>query len=508
MDDKRAERIKKKLEKYLAIYDLPQHNAGSYHLNWNPPSISTANIGRIEQFYNLDLPVEYKSFLNKIGNGGLGPTYYPLFSLQLSILKSSIKDIQKPFPLHGTWLRCGTRENYYADWEEGDPSYEQCFEKDKNDLLWAKLVNEDDQMDDYIYDLKGEDEETDGTLFIGESGCGINFHLVLNGKHKGEVWNCRDGGMGPVSSDFLSFIEEWLDNRLEEENQHSIRYYIDMHDLKKARQILNKIKTWEDPINNSGHLDVMEALIVAKEKGEGYRVSGLEKILNEEAPVVRVNDLLKSCTDQFHWALYSTLKEFTHLEFQENKRKLLDNEIFKWEFDYALGEANKILSLIPKCNPILYAVSLFYLEMEDFVNFNEWFKKIECNSYYIENMKGCLALENKDFELARQCFEKSRSLKEGWLPSLSNLGLSYAYLGKYDESKKLFNQVIEHDPNYEWSYVGLAINNLLQNKIPEAIKELKIAVAEKGHEPWRVVKDPIWIKCYGNSEFQRLLGEL
>lgn len=215
MDNSRINIIKEKIRKYKLIFGLSKHTKGKEkEYNWSPKPISISEIRSVEKYHNINLPNEYKLFLTKIGNGGLGPTYYPLYSLKESIQYSETPYFKNKFPLEKLWLRCGTQKTWesqgYTD------SYEETQKSCINDLIFAEMLNEKDCVKNCIYDLPEKCIETDGTLLIGESGCGLDFHLVLNGKFRGEIWHSRVGGMGSYSSNYLSFIEEWLDYYLED----------------------------------------------------------------------------------------------------------------------------------------------------------------------------------------------------------------------------------------------------------------------------------------------------
>ncbi|WP_422857772.1 tetratricopeptide repeat protein [Flagellimonas sp. S174] len=503
--------IKEKLKQYQSIYGFPLKG---HQYDWSPDPISLNQIQQIEEYYEIDLPYEYKLFLSTIGNGGLGPTYYPLYALNKSIQTFNLSSFKSQFPLDKLWLRCGTKESFYKNWDLEDfndkdlPLYEDCLDDCKNDLIWAGILKEDDSVEEYIYDLQDNYEETDGTLRIGHSGCGLDFHLVLNGKHRGEVWHNRRGGMVPHSANFFSFIEEWLGSILEKANDKTLDYYISNNKLNEAQLALDKLKDTADIAYTNNKLILLEALIVAKEKKELPRVQQLEKLLQETNPISRAINLLSSSRNHFYESVYDSLEEFTHSEFQEKKGELLKSGVFDWEFNYALNQAKKMLSILPQCDIITVEISIFYYGLGDFEKFQEWDKKVKENTLFSENVRGCYALYmTKDYKKASKLFKKALSIKEDWLPALSNLGLAYAYLARYTDAEELFHKLIQEHPDYEWSYVGLAENYLLQGKISEAIDLLKIAISEKAYDVWRVVKDPIWMKCYNHPKYQELMEE-
>ncbi|WP_222981819.1 tetratricopeptide repeat protein [Flagellimonas meishanensis] len=516
MHKNRIQKIKEKLQKFRFVYGTLKYNSTeAYKYDWDPHPISISEIELTENYYHIHLPIEYKIFLSEIGNGGLGPSSYPLLHLNKSIQTSGVNRIGKKFPLHRLWLRCGTKEHYYRDWEPEDfldedlPTYEDFLAQCRNDLISAEMLEEDDPMDNYIYDLPLGSKETDGTLFLGTSGCGLDFHLILNGEHTGEVWHCRNGGMGPVSTDFLSFIENWLDLRLEKVSSKTVYYYINRNNFTEARFALENLKNTADVSYTNDTLILLEGLIAAKEKNQSSVVLQMEGLLKKTLPISRVNHLMKDCVARFYDTLYSTLEAYTYQEFLKQKKSLLANGVFNWEFDHALARAKKIQPLIPQNNVVTSEIALFYYNMGDFEKFREWDKKIKKDNLFSYNLKGCYALDvTKDFENAVGLFKKALSIKENWLPARSNLGLAYAHSGRFEEAEQLFFQLIEDSPDYSWSYVGLATNYLLQGKLSEAMEQLKIAVLDKDHDAWRIVGAPIWAKCYHLTEYQNLFREV
>jgi hypothetical protein len=507
--------IKQKLKEYQAIKGVPNHHSSkTWEYNWNPATISIDQVKKLEDYYKIEIPKEYKLFLTEIANGGLGPTYYPLYDLHKSIEKSIPEYTTCSFPLKKPLLRVGTKETFYEEnyksktLEEIEESYKLRLKFCYEDMLNSGIIMEADNIEEYIYDLPEGVYETDATLFIGESGCGLDFYLVLKGEHSGEVWHSREGGIGPYSSSFLSFIEDWLDAGLNIPSKKAVLYYIENNQLEKAKIFLKDLnKNPENITYVNDELVILGAMINAVEKSEFKRFEKLKKIIEDKNQLSTINYLLKECTNHFYESLDSLLEDYTYEEFEEKKKALLKSGIFDWEFNYALNEANKILAIIPESATTKLDVTLFYFNMKNYEKYLEWDKNNNTENLFVENTRGCFALDNGEAKKATIYFKNALKIKENWLPGISNLALAYSFLGKYEKAELILKDLIDKNPNYEWSYLGMALNCLLQEKFTEGFEWLHEAVIDKSFELWQVASDPVWSKWTNYPEYKKIVKE-
>jgi len=142
-----------------------------------PPPLAEADIARFERLRGVTLPVEYRAFVQDLGNGGKGPPAYGLCGLgELpSDFNWPAPELSKPFPFTKAWV-----------WEHGDVSAEGT-----------------------------KAEITHGILILGTDGCGQYWALVVNGTASGQVWMLTDVGITPLgpSMTFLEWYEAWLDGK-------------------------------------------------------------------------------------------------------------------------------------------------------------------------------------------------------------------------------------------------------------------------------------------------------
>ena len=139
-------------------------------------------IATLERAKGIALPDEYREFLLRIGNGGNGPPYYGLARVgevaddmtnAEQEIFSSLSRVARPFPFTQTWC-----------WEEDEICREGTSEQ--------------------VYD---------GSIYLGNDGCGQYWLLIVTGAERGKVWMICGEGICPTSPkrDFLTWMEDWLD---------------------------------------------------------------------------------------------------------------------------------------------------------------------------------------------------------------------------------------------------------------------------------------------------------
>ncbi len=146
------------------------------------PCLPEASIADFERKHGVRLPGEYRAFLLHVGNGGVGPPDYGLARLGeiASDLSPNEKKrwmdfprIAEPFPFSKTWC-----------WERGDKTNE------------------------------GTREQVDcGSIYLGNDGCGMYWHLIVTGPDRGRVWQLTGEGITPTvpKRNFLEWYEDCLD---------------------------------------------------------------------------------------------------------------------------------------------------------------------------------------------------------------------------------------------------------------------------------------------------------
>ncbi|BCY07776.1 SMI1/KNR4 family protein [Actinoplanes sp. L3-i22] len=122
-----------------------------------------------ESEHGVTLPEPYRTFVAEVSDGShVGPPDYGLVAL--ADLPSdwgpgrSERVLARPFPLTTEWLWEGDDE------EPDDERLEQTF--------------------------------NDGSVVLGTDGCGLYWHLVVTGPHRGQVWMISGEGAIPFGAEF------------------------------------------------------------------------------------------------------------------------------------------------------------------------------------------------------------------------------------------------------------------------------------------------------------------
>jgi len=188
MGDTWINQVRVKLAK-LAKLDADKRvfGADTHEYKLNQP-ISINALERFERAHQLQLPADYRSFLHKVGNGGVGPAYglAPLAPWQPEEFDDSGRpaDPAMPFRLTESWRPVDEDGNENAPPGPADAN------------------------------------PYDGCMFLAEIGCGYLYFLVINGERSGQVWadyTAGDGELCAVFDSFREWYESWLDAELAEQ---------------------------------------------------------------------------------------------------------------------------------------------------------------------------------------------------------------------------------------------------------------------------------------------------
>ena len=207
MDTERINRIKDKLQ-HLSELDSEHSIFGSetHKYELNPPK-TEGELQTFEQKHQIRLPIEYRTFLKEVGNGGAGPYYglEPLEHGRFTDLDSRnedwLIDLSAPFPHTERW------NMDFGPVPEEDTPEEQEY--------WRK-------RDEEYFD----DKWIKGMLRVSNFGCGVSMNLIVNGTEFGNIWvddRGNDQGIYPDPYfevdhrlNFLDWYELWLDRSLKE----------------------------------------------------------------------------------------------------------------------------------------------------------------------------------------------------------------------------------------------------------------------------------------------------
>jgi hypothetical protein len=124
-----------------------------------------------EAEHGIVLPEPYRTFVAEVTDGSSsGPPARGLTGLAEKPADwgedRPVRDLSAPFPLTEAWL-----------WEVDPRPYEEI----------APLIDD-------VFDH--------GSVVLGTDGCGMNWHLIVTGPHRGHIWNISGEGAFPFGANF------------------------------------------------------------------------------------------------------------------------------------------------------------------------------------------------------------------------------------------------------------------------------------------------------------------
>ena len=183
--------IAKKKDRQLKVFGANRHE----YVISRPAS--EVQIKNFENRYGIELPQSYKSFVSRVGNGGI------------SAMNSGAGPYYGIFPL-------GSHLSELTDYPEDFLSKDCILHPDMTDDEWKELIRkieENEEISDADFDIE-RGKIFGGILPIGSQGCTFIHGLVINGPNKGRVLNLDIDYQKPqftFEENFLDWYERWLD---------------------------------------------------------------------------------------------------------------------------------------------------------------------------------------------------------------------------------------------------------------------------------------------------------
>lgn len=154
------------------------------------PTVSPENVREFEARLGVNLPEEYVLFVTEIGDGWEKQVVRRRLWQEMKSMVSheDMSVLCKPFPYTEAWV-----------WEgrETNPLPGEC------DEAWNKRVDELLRPKSF------------GNIPLMRGSHGEVFHLILNGKCSGEIWEFTDVGIAPCAPrvTFLEWITTWIESK-------------------------------------------------------------------------------------------------------------------------------------------------------------------------------------------------------------------------------------------------------------------------------------------------------
>jgi len=170
-----------------------------------------------ENFMDVKLPVDYKSFITTIGDGYAGP-FYGLYCLDEAVYQTGLQLGIQESEAQDDWINC---------FAEFPITQAQCDTYIHNLIALKKrdgsYFDRDDYPEEELPFIQLNGNPLRGALYLCEYGCGGYYILVVKGECYGQVWYSEEGKrLAPLSDStgrtftFFDWYEYWLDKSLRE----------------------------------------------------------------------------------------------------------------------------------------------------------------------------------------------------------------------------------------------------------------------------------------------------
>jgi hypothetical protein len=156
----------------------------------NPP-LNEQEVEEFERQHGITLPDGYRRFIIEVGNGGHGPAFHGLVRLGDENAYGSMNR-----ELNRFWGRAPFVARPF-------PFTSECFFDDTIETSVARQHAQEGTREQMSY----------GNIFLGSDGCRMDWHLIVAGLERGNVWQFGEFGPMPTKpkKDFLRWYEDWLD---------------------------------------------------------------------------------------------------------------------------------------------------------------------------------------------------------------------------------------------------------------------------------------------------------
>jgi SMI1 / KNR4 family (SUKH-1) len=148
------------------------------------PPLSASELEELHHQLGVELPIDYREFLTRVGAGGAGPLYgvFPLVNVDGQwhwkgdgADQTDLAHLAEPFPLRS------------SNWRTMESLEEQ--RPDRRSFIRADAYHEaqrawDEQCNASVWNP----QLTYGAICISDEGCGLYRWLVVSGPERGNIW--------------------------------------------------------------------------------------------------------------------------------------------------------------------------------------------------------------------------------------------------------------------------------------------------------------------------------
>lgn len=391
--------------------------------------------------------------MSEVANGGMGPTSYPMMGVLDAIVLGGRRD--RPFPLDSPRLHGVTAaEN-----------------KRNRELLVLKgLIAEDTPIHPVF--LPEDVSVSDGTIYVAQSGCGLDEYLVVAGLRRGELWHDSDMGSVCRPEGFLSFVEGWLDAELAR-TKLARQAKVEFDDKERVRRVHH-------------HLSDVAYLF---DRLHQDRISG---------------------GGAEEW-----LRERDHI---------FASGVLDWDLRFALGKAADACRDLTDASAVHVALAAFRFELRQDEEALEEIRRVQggATSDVLLHARILIALgRSEEAEpLLRTLLNGPAHESQGelWYDGelceaerafvetdagvcIAERAAALRFLGEHAAAIALCQAHVE---SHEWALFELAANHEMMGHREEALTYLRRALAKSHADPASLTRDPAWTRFVESPEFEAM----
>lgn len=463
----------------------------------DPPPATEADVAAVERHHGIALPTDYRRFLIEVANGGVGPLGYPLLPIAEAAADSRGR-FDRPFPFHRTWI---------AHDPEEAPLDDEALARARYSLSLAGVIGEDASFEPCLYPVDLETVD-DGALCLGTAGCDLDYHLVLVGPHRGEVWHSRTAGVGRVAGSFFEWYVAWLDDA--EERVPLPERVIWLIEQGRAADALDRIAAHLEPPERSLDARLVLPAAAARRAHAGDAEAARALIALDRAEpdwLDRLCALAAHVAEQYARALDRPLVEYTLTEAQRARADLMASGRLDWHFRRWRSARDAALVLLGDDEAVLRIAVWFELQIGEPRAALTLLDRAPRRCAYMRNLEGCAWLDLGEAARAEAALSQVVTAQPTWNAGRSNLALAWGLAGRIDEARAAYRDILSGDGVDEWDLMGLAQTEVFAGQLDRAAAIVRSAVFDKDLDLWRVAIDPCFAPLHATDAYRALVRD-
>ncbi|MFT5358763.1 MAG: tetratricopeptide (TPR) repeat protein, partial [Polyangiales bacterium] len=313
---------------------------------------------------------------------------------------------------------------------------------------------------------------SDGTIYVAQSGCGLDEYLVVAGLRRGELWHDSDMGSVCRPEGFLSFVEGWLDAELAR-TKLARQAKVEFDDKERVRRVHH-------------HLSDVAYLF---DRLHQDRISG---------------------GGAEEW-----LRERDHI---------FASGVLDWDLRFALGKAADACRDLTDASAVHVALAAFRFELRQDEEALEEIRRVQggATSDVLLHARILIALgRSEEAEpLLRTLLNGPAHESQGelWYDGelceaerafvetdagvcIAERAAALRFLGEHAAAIALCQAHVE---SHEWALFELAANHEMMGHREEALTYLRRALAKSHADPASLTRDPAWTRFVESPEFEAM----